>query len=97
MRLSIAALLALPFVAMPGTGALAQGGEYVEGKKHGHWVLRSADGGVQEGPFVEGKVHGPWVLRSADGQVEEGPFVDGKRQGRWIIRESDGTSRPRDY
>ena len=30
MKLLIAVLLALPLVAQPGTGALAQGGEYVE-------------------------------------------------------------------
>ena len=41
-------------------------GPYVDGERHGHWVLRW-DGGGAEGPFVNGKEHGHWVYRSADG------------------------------
>ena len=61
-----------------------------DGKEHGRWVLRLADGGVQEGPYVDGKMHGRWVLRLADGGVQEGPFVDGKKHGRWVLRLADG-------
>ncbi len=41
-------------------------GPYVEGKKHGHWVLnwQGIIGGVQEGPYVDGKRHGRWVERN---------------------------------
>ena len=67
MKLLIAALLALPLVALPGTGARAQGGEYVAGKRHGHWVLRYASGTVAEGPVVDGKKQGRWTIREADG------------------------------
>ena len=65
-------------------------GPYVDGKQHGHWVLRTADDHVAEGPFVDGKRHGNWVLRTADGHVAEGPMVDGKMHGHWVLRTADG-------
>jgi len=58
-------------------------GPYVDGKQHGNWVIRYADGEVHEGPFVDGKKHGQWVLRFADGEVQEGPFWDGEKHGQW--------------
>ena len=61
-----------------------------EGKHHGLWVLRSADGDVQEGPTVDGKRHGHWVERYANGNVLEGPYVAGKRHGHWVFRSADG-------
>ena len=65
-------------------------GSLTDGKSHGQWVLRFADGDVQEGPYVDGKKHGPWVSRLADGGVQEGPYVDGKRHGPWVLRLADG-------
>ena len=65
-------------------------GQMQQGKRHGQWVLRFADGGVQEGPYVDGKEHGQWVIRYADGSVHEGPYVDGKRHGQWVLRDADG-------
>jgi len=59
---------------------------FVNGKKHGRWVERFANGDVFEGPYVDDKRHGDWVLRGADGTVREGPFVDGKRHGDWVLR-----------
>ena len=56
-----------------------------DGKRHGHWVYRYADGTVAEGPYVDGKKHGDWVERAADGTVAEGPYVDGKEHGKWVI------------
>ncbi len=61
-------------------------GHFQKGKKHGHWVIRYADGKVEEGPFMDDKKHGHWVIRYADGDVEEGPFVDNKKHGHWILR-----------
>ena len=61
------------------------------GKRSGYWVLRFADGGVEEGPFVEGEPNGHWVLRFANGNVEEGPMVNGQQNGHWIVRNADGT------
>ena len=50
----------------------------MDGKKHGRWVLRFADGGVQEGSYVDGKNHGRWVFRLAGGSVvSETTWVDG--------------------
>ena len=46
---------------------LSAEGEYVDGKKRGHWVLRYADGSVEEGPIVAGERHGHWVWREPDG------------------------------
>ena len=71
-------------------GRNVQEGPYVDGKMHGQWVFRLADGGVQEGPYVDGKKHGQWVLRLADGGVQEGPYVDGKKHGQWVLRWADG-------
>ena len=63
-----------------------------DGKQHGHWVTRDADGNVAEGPFVEGKMHGQWVFRWSDGTVwQEGFYVDGKQHGRWVIYDADGS------
>jgi len=63
-------------------------GQTVDGKRHGHWVVRLADGGVFEGPYVDGKKHGHWVAVGY-GQVQEGPYVDGKRHGKWVSRFPD--------
>ena len=65
-------------------------GSLTDGKRHGQWVNRFADGLVDEGPYVDGKRHGRWVARPADGGVWEGPFVDGKRHGQWVLRLADG-------
>ena len=66
-------------------------GSLTDGKMHGQWVTRFAEGDVQEGPYVDGKMHGQWVLRYADGVVVECPHVDGKRHGKWVWRYTDGT------
>ena len=88
------------------TGGLAQGmgtlvwvwdggrqtntGRLRDGRRIGNWVLRPADGSVQEGPMVDGAPNGYWILRFADGGVEEGPLVDGERNGRWVLRSAEG-------
>ena len=59
------------------------------GKNEGHWVLRDANGGVQEGPVVDGERNGRWSLRFPSGQIEEGAYVDGERHGTWVIRPRD--------
>lgn len=66
-------------------------GPVKDGKRHGHWVLRSVDGSIHEGPFVNGKQHGRWFDRHADGFSAEGPMVDGKSQGHWVLRYADGS------
>ena len=81
----------LKWVWEDGEKTLESTGSLTDGKAHGPWVLRLADGGVQEGPLVDGKRHGQWVLRLADGGVQEGPFVDGKLHGQWVVRYTDGT------
>jgi len=65
-------------------------GSYVDGKPHGHWVVREADGGVHEGPMVDGEPHGHWVLRPAMGWVERGPMVNGKKHGHWVFHFDSG-------
>jgi len=67
-------------------------GPMVDGKRHGDWVLRFADGDVWKGPYVDGKRHGDWVLRFADGDVWKGPYVDGKKHGNWVERYANGNS-----
>ena len=61
-------------------------GQLVDGRMHGRWVLRPADGSTAEGPAVDGRNHGHWVSRAADGTSREGPFVDDKRHGHWVER-----------
>ena len=73
-----------------GSEANEHSGLLQDGKHTGDWVLRFADGDVQEGPYVDGNKHGRWVVRWADGDVWEGPYVDGKRHGRWVLRWADG-------
>ena len=73
-----------------GNGKDVGTGRLQDGKRHGDWVERFADGTVQEGPYVDGKMHGRWVLRGADGSIGEGPVVDGKMHGQWVIRWADG-------
>ena len=82
-----------------GTGTLKnawEGGESEstglvrDGKRHGDWVLRAANGNVFEGPYVDGKRHGDWIVRGSDGDVFEGPYVDGKMHGDWVLRLADG-------
>ena len=66
-------------------------GELRNGKRHGRWSVRHADGNVEEGPYVDGKKHGRWTWRFANGNVWEGPFVDGNLNGRWTVRFADGS------
>ena len=65
-------------------------GHLQDGRRTGNWVLRDANGSVQEGPYVDGKQTGNWVLRYANGSVQEGPYVDGARTGNWVLRYADG-------
>ena len=65
-------------------------GSLTDGKRHGQWIIREADGGVQEGHFVEGKRHGQWIIREADRDVLEGPYVEDKQHGRWVYRFTNG-------
>ena len=41
----------------------------MDGKRHGRWVWRFADGDVAEGAYVDGKQHGHWVMRGSDGDI----------------------------
>ena len=70
-------------------------GRLEDGKRHGTWVERSANGDVREGPYVEGKRHGGWVLRYKSGRVDEGSVVDGKQHGQWVWRWSSQRDQPR--
>ena len=56
-----------------GTGTL------LDGKRHGGWTYRWADGGRAEGSYVNGKIHGYWVEHSATGDHFEGEYRNGKR------------------
>ena len=67
-------------------------GRLQNGKHNGTWVIRLANGSVQEGPIVDGEPNGTWILRSASGTVEEGPLVNGERNGHWVARFADGNT-----
>lgn len=66
-----------------GTG---ETGYLQDGKKHGHWVERYANGNKNEGPYMYTVRHGHWVLRG--GWERKGPYVGGKKHGKWV--EHDG-------
>jgi len=74
--------------------------QYVNGKKHGHWVEEYMDYTDPSDPhqhraagsYVDGKRQGHWVEHHTDGSaVGEGPYVDGKQHGHWVERFADGT------
>ena len=67
-------------------------GRLQNGKHNGTWVIRLANGSVQEGPLVDGEPNGTWILRFASGTVEEGPLVNGERNGHWVARLADGNT-----
>ena len=62
----------------------------MEGKHHGQWVFRLANGDVHSGPMVEGELHGPWVVRFADGAVHEIRYVRGELDGKPVRRGGAG-------
>ena len=84
-------------------------GPYVEGKRHGRWVVRRTYGIdlptwkypsdyyqiiKQEGPYVGGRRHGDWIYYFPDGNVEaKGSYVDNKRHGKWVHYFPDGSVR----
>jgi len=65
-------------------------GPMVDGKHHGQWELRLADGTVSEGPFVRGRRHGHWVVWFTNGNIAEGSMVGGEQHGQWVSRRPDG-------
>ena len=97
---AVAAMLALPSAAAAKAKCVWEEdlGEYVDnpdscyrnGKRHGRWELRWADGEGRTGPYVNGKRHGRWELRHANGGGATGPFVKGIRHGRWEVRYANG-------
>jgi len=68
---------------------LSAEGDYVDGKRQGHWVLQYAFGYVLEGTMSGGEKHGHWIERYI-GRVSEGSYKNGKRHGHWISRLADG-------
>jgi len=66
-------------------------GPYVDGKRHGHWVWRGADGEVMtERNYVDGVEQGRMVVRYPDGTVRERNYVDDVLQGRGVTWHPDG-------
>ena len=72
-------------------------GRFVDGKRHGQWISRLANGDVHEGLYVDGKRHGQWVFRDADGDITEGTYIDGKLNGDWVSRDAEGNVRGGSY
>jgi len=65
-------------------------GQYVKGKRHGHW-----EEGENSGPYVNGKKHGQWKETSWDGDnrskgIGIGLYVSGVKTGKWEVQYSDG-------
>ena len=60
------------------TSARESSGELVEGKEHGHWVIRWWDGEVWEAPYVHGVWHGRLVRQYPDGRTEVQEYRHGE-------------------
>jgi len=73
-----------------GSDLLVAEGDYIDGKRHGHWILWFVDGQVEEGSMADDKQNGHWVLRNANGDVQEGPYVDNEKHGIWVVRFAGG-------
>ena len=78
-------------------------GVYVDGKRHGTWVIQESDGDVSEGLAVNGQRQGIWTWWFTNGNVLEAPYVNGEVNGTgtecardpgdliaWIISYIDG-------
>ncbi len=64
---------------------LTDAGELRDGKPHGYWIRRDAEGNkLSEGMYARGVQNGPWVFYYPDGQKEmAGNYVNGKEDGAW--------------
>ena len=70
-------------------------GPYLDGAKHGRWVLHSPDKKIRaEGQFLNGRRHGRWIERGplwlGRTFVNEGLYVNDRKHGHWIERWSSG-------
>ena len=65
-------------------------GAYLDGVRHGRWLLRYDDGATSDGSYMDGRRHGHWVLRWPGGGAE-GSYVNGKQHGHWVERLSEGS------
>ena len=78
-------------------GSAELGGALDGGRMQGRWVIRYADGRVDEGTYLNGKKHGRWIDRYANGRVDEGSYANGRKHGRWVDRYASGNSFEYDY
>ncbi len=86
---------ALAATASGGSAELI--GAFDGGRMQGLWIVRYADGRVDQGPYVDGRKHGRWVDRYADGRVDEGSYANGRKHGRWVDRYASGNSFEYEY
>lgn len=68
-------------------------GEFVEGKRSGHWEYYFPTGSIErQGSFVGGVAEGVWTAFHPSGaRRSEGEMVDGKEHGTWTYWEEDGS------
>ena len=67
-------------------------GEWREGKRHGHGVMRYAAGDCYEGCFVEGKKHGRGKCVYADSGMYDGEWSMGEWHGRGKVQWANGNT-----
>ena len=72
-----------------GSITLRGEGSYVDGRRHGRWVLPHGDG-VLGGTFVNGEKHGHWVMHFGGGNVWEGSYANGRMHGHWVLSWANG-------
>lgn len=53
-------------------------GPYVDGAKHGHWVVRFDSGSLLEGLVEDCVKHGRWTFRLANGTTEVTKHLHGE-------------------
>ncbi len=69
----------------------SQEGTYVDGKRHGSWILEYTNqeakfSSLSTGSYVDGYRHGEWTMQTSFGALHKGPYRNGLRHGQWTIR-----------
>lgn len=70
-------------------GSIATG-SLMSGKMSGHWIVRYANGAVDEGPYVDGDRNGFWTSSWPDGERFEGEVREGLPNGPGTVTFSNG-------
>ncbi len=83
--------------ATAAVGSAELFGAFGGGRMQGLWIVRHADGRIDQGSYLDGRKHGRWMDRYANGRVDEGSYVNGRKHGRWVDRYASGNRLEYEY